>query len=77
MSEEELEEALDEIFKEDIEMIRERMKVLMRSYDKALDGLVGKDKIIKKMAIDISKDHTYAGVEEIINYYYKEVEKDD
>ena len=49
MSEEDLEKALDEIFKEDIQSIRERMKALMRSYDNSLEDSVRKDRLILEL----------------------------
>lgn len=55
MSEEELKQALDEIFKEDTQTIRERMKSLIRSYDNALEDLVKKDKVIDLMASELAE----------------------
>ena len=87
MSEEELEKALDEIFKEDIEMIRERMKVLIRGYDKALTKLVEKDKVIDLMtellcSIDVKselgEESWNWNKEQMKEYFLKKVEgKDD
>lgn len=57
MSEEEINKTLDEIFKEDTQTIRERMKSLIKSYDNALGNLVKKDKEIQelKRCIDAQK----------------------
>lgn len=49
MSEEDLEKSLDELFKEEIETIRESMKSLIRSYDNALGELVESDKKINEL----------------------------
>lgn len=49
MSEEEIEKALDEIFKEDTQTIRESMKSLIRSYDNALGELVESGKKINEL----------------------------
>jgi len=49
MSEEEIEKALDEIFKEDTQTIRESMASLIRSYDNALGELVESDKKINEL----------------------------
>lgn len=49
MIEEEIEKALDEIFKEDTQTIRESMKSLIRSYDNALGELVESDKKINEL----------------------------
>jgi len=48
-TEEEIEKTLDEIFNEDTQTIRERMKSLIKSYDNALNELVEKDKKIEPL----------------------------
>jgi len=85
MSEEELEKALDEIFKEDIEMIRERMKVLMRGYDKALTKLVEKDKVVDLMAehiyIEVVNEYNgeqlWKNADEVKHFFVKKVEEEN
>lgn len=55
MIEEEIEKALDEIFKEDTQTIRERMKSLIKSYDNALNELVENDKKINELQKENTK----------------------